>query len=123
VLELLIIGDLVVQSTQTRLEEGLRVESQHLGVEGVRESSIPLLGKLDVGRWQSPNELIVQVDPIIHAVVPNEWLFRINHGLDHQRESHLKLETFVHQTDSLKRIGITFFLLLFLVVCWLVTES
>ena len=88
-LELVIVYALFVHLPQRRIVEGSRVVGEHFGVVGEGEARVPLLRKLDVGFWQGSNELVVQIEPVVHAVVPNHWFFGLDHGLDDQREAHL----------------------------------
>lgn len=88
-LEFVILRDLLVELAERSIVESFRVERQHFGIEGVREASVPLLSELQIGFRQRPNELVVQVYPVVHTVVPNYGLLCPDHGIDHQRETHL----------------------------------
>lgn len=91
--EFFITCNLLIECSQACLIECLRVEGKDFVIVGQRETVVPLLGELDVGLGKLAYELVVHVDPVIHAVVSNQGFFSINHGLDHQRETHLMSQT------------------------------
>lgn len=87
--ELVIVNALFVDLSQRGVVEGSRVVSQHFCVVGEGEARIPLLRELDVGLREWTNELVVEVKPVVHAIVPNHGLFGLDHGLYDEREAHL----------------------------------
>ena len=87
-LELVVVDALVVHLTQRRVVESFRVVGQNLRVVSVRETTAPLLGELQICLWKRANELVVNVDPVVHAVVSNNGLLGLNHCLDNQGKAH-----------------------------------
>ena len=55
----------------------------------VRESWVPFLHELQVCFWEWSNKLVVEVKPIVHAVVSNDRLLCVYHGFYDEREAHL----------------------------------
>jgi len=84
VLVLLVSPTLLVDLAQGRLEEMLAVEGEHFRIVGLWEARIPLLGKLDISLGKLTNELVVQVKPVIHAVVADNRHLGSNDGINDQ---------------------------------------
>lgn len=82
--EFVITDALFVHLAKRCVVESLRVVCQYFGVIGVRESFIPLLRELYVRFRQRFDELVVKIEPVVHAVVANDWLFGFDHCLDHE---------------------------------------
>ena len=122
--ELVIVDALIVHLTQTRVVKGLRVVGQYLRVVHEGEARVPLVRELNVRLGKGADKLVVQVDPVIHAIVSNDWLLRLYHGLDHEREAHLvDVELFNARLPidlSLDRITLGGALCLFFSFSWLV---
>ena len=95
-LELFIIDAFFIHLTQACVVKCLRVVSQNFRIVCVGEQIVPLLGKLDERIRQRCDELIVEVEPIVHAVMSDHGLFRLNHGLDYETEAHfVRVELFL----------------------------
>lgn len=94
VFEFVVIDTLLVDLPQARIVKCLRVVGEHLRVVGVREATAPFLGELEVSLGEGPNELVVQVEPIVHAVVADDRLLCLDHRLDYKREAHFVYEEF-----------------------------
>lgn len=84
VLKLVIVGALFIYLSERRVIECLRVRCDHFGVVGMREEIVPFLTKFSVSFRQRRNELIVEIEPIVHAVVTDNWLFGVYHGLHYE---------------------------------------
>ena len=93
--EFTVLRALFIDLSKTSIVESFWIVSQHLSVEGVREAGVPFLGKLKVRCRERCNELIEQVEPVIHAIVPNDRFFCFNHCLYDQRKSHFVDEKFL----------------------------
>ena len=95
-LELVIIGALLIDLAQACVVECLRVVGQDFRVVGEGEALVPLPREFDKGLGQWSDELIVKVEPIIHAVVPNDRLFGFDHRLHDETEAHfVSIELFL----------------------------
>ena len=51
------------------------------------ELFVPISNEFLEGVWQLVNELIVQVEPIVGAIVPNYGYLGFNDGFNHQRKA------------------------------------
>lgn len=62
--------------------------AQNFIVICMREELVPVLDKLFVGLRKLSDELVVDVHPIVHTVVADEWLFRVDYLLNYERPAH-----------------------------------
>ena len=93
--EFAVLRTLLIDLPKTSIVECFRIVRQDLRVVCIRKTRVPFLGKLYVRLGKRGNELVVQIEPIIHAVVPNHWFFGFNHRLYDQSESHFIDEKFL----------------------------
>ena len=93
--EFAVLRTLLIHLSQTSIVECFRIVRQDLRVVCIREASVPFLGKLYVRLRERCNELVVQIEPVIHTVVPNHWFFCFNHRLYDQSEPHFIDEKFL----------------------------
>ena len=93
--EFAVFRTLLINLSKTSVVKCFRIVSQHLRIVSIWEARIPLLGKLKVRLRKRCDELVVQIEPVIHAVVPNYRFFGFNHCLYDQSESHLIDEKFL----------------------------
>lgn len=70
----------------------LRVKGQHFGVICLGEELVPLFRELKICIWQLVDELIVKIEPVIHAVMSDDRYLGVDDGLDDQRETHFEVE-------------------------------
>ena len=81
-LELIILCTLLVDLAKRGVVESFGVVGQHFSVVCEGEAGVPFLSELQIRLWQRSNKLVIQVNPIVHAVVTNNRLFGLNHGLN-----------------------------------------
>ena len=93
--EFAVLRTLLIDLPKTSIVKCFRIVSQHLCVKSIGEARVPFLRKLKVRLRERCNELVVQIEPVIHAVVPNYRFFGFNHCLYHQSESHFIDEKFL----------------------------
>lgn len=77
-------GAFFVNNPKSSFVEVLGLVSKHFSVVRIGEFSVPVSDEFSVSVRQLANELVIGVDPVVHAVVPNEGFFSINHGFHHQ---------------------------------------
>jgi hypothetical protein len=54
----------------------------------MREELVPVLDKLCVSLRKLSDELVVDVHPIVHTVMTDEWLFSVYYLLYYERPTH-----------------------------------
>ena len=60
----------------------LRVSSEDFSVVSLRELGVPVSNKFSVSFRQFAYELVVDVHPVVHAIVANQRLFELDHGFN-----------------------------------------
>ena len=80
--ELVVICAFLVHLAKRGVVKGARIVCQDLRIVRERESCIPLFCKLKERLRKRADELIVQIEPVIHAIVSDDWLLCLNHSLD-----------------------------------------
>ena len=79
----LVSGAFFVDNAETSLKEMLRVGSEDFSVVSLRELLVPVSDELSVSLRQCAYELVVDVDPVVHAVVANQGLFELYHSFNY----------------------------------------
>lgn len=62
--------------------------AQNFIVICMREELVPVLDKLCVSLRKLSDELVVDVHPIVHTVMTDEWLFSVYYLLYYERPTH-----------------------------------
>ena len=93
------------------------LERQDLGVIGFREEFVPLLCEFEVCVGDPVDELVVEIEPVVHAIVANHWHFGVDYSLDNERETHLQVEQLLLGGVALQQIILSLLLLDGLNIC------
>jgi hypothetical protein len=85
---ILVSGALLINNSECCFEKVPRILTQNFVVIGKRELLMPVFYELLISVRKFSNELVVNIDPIKHAIVANNRLFSLNYALHDKTKAH-----------------------------------